>query len=233
MAEGEKNHWLTGNRKEGEGGRRTGKRKVAGGVGGQQGGVKRVKEAVITLDSDSEEELSIIGTSSGMQDVEVLSSDEEDIQVLEQKLATSRLQDGGGRQYMERSKAKGPPRGYREMARDHRRQLATAKRRESGQGQPQVISLDMEMVTLEDSDDDEVRQVDAGRRRFRRTSSQSSVRSCSLSPARLGSLSPTSTDGRSSTSPEYLAPFSPGQRSLTDQDKHPYAEQEEPKLSIN
>ena len=183
---------------------------------------------MITLDdSDSDSE----GVEVSI--VEVLSSDEEeDIQVLEQKLATSRLQDGGGRQYMERSKAKGPPRGYREMARDHRRQLATAKRRVSAQGQPQVISLDTEMVTLEDSDDEEVRQVYARGRGYRRTSSQSSVRSCTQSPARLASRSPISPDRSSSTSPDYLAPGSPGQKSLTDQEEQPHAEQEESGMGV-
>ena len=111
--------------------------------------------------------------------------DDDDIRILEQKLASSRAEAGSGRQYMERGKATGQMQSYKEMCDQQRReQLGTRRksgvvgnggrsgrqrqqndvknRRGSQAGSVQVISLsddEAEMVILDDSDD-EVRCVD-------------------------------------------------------------------------
>jgi len=118
-------------------------------------------------------------------DISIDIEDDDDIRVLEQKLASSRAEAGSGRQYMERGKATGQMQSYKEMCEQQRReQLGTRRksgvvgnggrsgrqtqqngvknRRGSQAGSVQVISLsddEAEMVTIDDSDD-EVRCVD-------------------------------------------------------------------------
>ena len=101
--------------------------------------------------------------------------DDDDIRILEQKLASSRAEAGSGRQYMERGKATGQMQSYKEMCDQQRReQLGTRRksgvvgnggrsgrqrqqndvknRRGSQAGSVQVISLsddEAEMVILE------------------------------------------------------------------------------------